>query len=173
MSEVISLQARLAPLPLEPITISGISLSVAPSAAVFSLRAKDAALLSRTIALPLPQKIGETLGGIAMLGPDEWLAMLPAGTTLPPCPIDAPLAIVDISNRAIALTLTGERAWAALGAGCPLDVERFAICRTTRTLFESIEIIAQLTSESSFTLIVWRSFAPWLWHALSTSAATL
>jgi sarcosine oxidase subunit gamma len=53
-----------------------------------------------------------------------------------------------------------------LASGCPLDLERFAVGRATRTVFETVEVIVWREAADRFRVFVWRSFAPWLWHAL-------
>jgi sarcosine oxidase, subunit gamma len=135
----------------------------------FSLRARDPALLSSIIGLPLPTRIGATEGAIACLGPDEYYVRLPNGADLPRG-AGQPISIVDVSHRAIGFVVEGEGALMILSSGCPLDLARFAIGRTTRTLFETVEIIITREGETSWHIDVWRSFAPWLWGAMRAAA---
>jgi sarcosine oxidase subunit gamma len=154
----------------EPVVgaVYGLPVTLAPAAAWvrWSLRAKDPAVLSAAIGRALPERIGSQLDGIARLGPDEWYALLPAGTTLPMVS-GQPLGMVDVSARALGFTLTGPGAVAALSRGCPLDVSKFTPGRATRTVFETVEIQIWATAPDRFHVEVWRSFAPWLWHALA------
>lgn len=132
----------------------------------WSLRAKDPAALSVAIARPLPERIGTHHDSIARLGPDEWYALLPADTALP-LVAGQPLSMVDVSARAVGFVLEGPGAVAALMRGCPLDLTRFTPGRATRTVFETVEVQVWMMAPDRFHVEVWRSFAPWLWHALA------
>jgi len=153
-----------------PVTgaVYGLPVTLAPAGPLvrWSLRAKDPAVLSSAIGRPLPERIGTQLDGIARLGPDEWHALLPEGTMLPVV-TGQPISQVDVSARSVGFTLTGPGAAAALGRGCPLDVARFTPGRATRTVFETVEIQIWAIAPEQFHVEVWRSFAPWLWHALA------
>ncbi len=161
------LAARLA-VPDEPLAGEEVRLSPAPSCARYSLRARDPARLEAETGLTLPRRIGETVPGVACLGPDEWYALLPESRNLP-ADAAGPFSIVDISARAVGITVEGPGAATLIGAGCPLDVERMAPGRVTRTVFETVEIVLWRESETRFQIEVWRSFAPWLWAALAAS----
>ncbi len=154
----------------EPLIGRDVRLSLAPPAARYSLRARDAAMLSALVGRPLPARIGEMAGGIACLGPDEWLAVLPAGETLPLGEGQA-VSVVDVSDRGLGFVLEGRGAAAAIASGCPLDLELFAVGRATRTVFETVEVVLFREDETRFRVEVWRSFAPWLWHAFAVAIA--
>ena len=159
----------------EPVTHAAfvrdsVTISLAPPSARFSLRARDPAALEALLGRKLPAKIGAMEGEIACLGPDEWLLRTADGAAVP-MGEGLPLAITDVSERAICLIVEGPRAAAVLMAGCPLDLDRFAIGRATRTIFETVEIILIRSGEHRFEVEVWRSFAPWLHLALTTVAA--
>jgi len=156
-------------LPAEALVADGVQLALADDYARFSLRARDAAILEGLLGRKLPAKIGETLDGVACLGPDEWLALLPAGTALP-LGEGLPVSVTDISSRALGFVVEGPRAVELITSGCPLDVAKFPIGRGTRTVFETVEIVVWRTAEARFHIEVWRSFAPWLWHALAAAA---
>jgi sarcosine oxidase, subunit gamma len=81
-----------------------------------------------------------------------------------------PLAVTDVSERAVCLIVEGARAAEVLMSGCPLDLELFAAGRATRTVYETVEIILIREADDCFHVEVWRSFAPWLWTALTTAA---
>ena len=132
----------------------------------WSLRARDAALLSSTIGHALPARIGTHEGGIARLGPDEWFAVLPADAALA-LGEGLPLSVVEVSSRSVGFTVSGPGAAAALMRGCPLDLARFTPGRATRTVFETVEIQIWATGPETFHVEVWRSFAAWLWHAIA------
>ena len=156
-------------LPGAPFAAGGVELSLASEQARFSLRARNRAVLEGVLGRALPARIGETLDGIACLGPDEWYALLPAGTVLP-LGEGLPVSVTDVSARALGFRIEGARAVELLASGCPLDVAKFANGRATRTVFETVEIVVWRISDTRFHIEVWRSFAPWLWHALVAAA---
>lgn len=160
---------RTEPVPSSPLLGVGVTVSLAPPMARYSLRARNAEALEALLGVPVPTCIGRVEGQIACLGPDEWLLRGEAGTQLA---TDAglPVAITDISERAVCFTIVGPRAAALLMTGCPLDLDRFAVGRATRTIFETVEIIVIRQADDVFQVEVWRSFANWLWTALTTAA---
>ena len=164
--------ARSEPVLAEPFVGEGVTIALAPPLARFSLRARQAQALETVLGTKLPKRIGETEGGVACLGPDEWLLRAPAGTTLP-TGAGLPVAITEISDRSVCLLVEGPRAADTLAAGCPLDLDRFAVGRATRTVFEAVEIVVLCTGDDRFEVEVWRSFAPWLKTALETAARQL
>ncbi len=138
----------------------------------YSLRARNVELLTEMLGQPPPNTIGQIKGDVVCLGPDEWLLRNDwrmHWTTGE----GQPLSVVDISERQITFVLEGPRAAEVLMAGCPLDLDRFAVGRATRTVFETVEIILLRTGETRFEIEVWRSFAPWLRTALETAAEQL
>jgi sarcosine oxidase, subunit gamma len=169
MSEVL---ARTEPVFAEAFVRDGVTISLAPPMARYSLRAHQAQALETLLKIKLPKKIGTTEGGAACLGPDEWLLRLPAGSGIA-MGEGLPLAITEVSDRAICLIVEGPRAAALLMTGCPIDLGRFTAGRATRTVFETVEIILIRSSEHRFEVEVWRSFAPWLQLALTTAAEQL
>ena len=169
MSEALN---RAEPVTQEAFVRDGVSISLAPPMARYSLRAHQAQALEILLKIKLPKKIGTTEGGAACLGPDEWLLRLPFGASIA-MGEGLPLAITDVSERAVCLIAEGPRAAQVLMAGCPLDLDRFAVGRATRTIFETVEIVLIRSSEHRFEVEVWRSFAPWLQLALTTAAEQL
>ena len=163
---------RAEPVSPEPFAAQGVTITLAPPMARFSLRARDRATLEVMLGRRLPAKIGTTAGEIACLGPDEWLLRSAPGTAIQ-LGEGLPLAVTDISERAICLVVEGPRAAEVLMAGCPLDLDRFDTGRATRTIFETVEIMLIRSGEHRFEVEVWRSFAPWLHLALTTAAAQL
>lgn len=148
----------------------GVTLSTAPPMRRYALRARDPALLAIVIGRALPAKIGETVAGIACLGPDEYYARLPVDTILSDGAGQS-VSVVDVSARAVGIVLEGPRATEVLAAGCPLDLATWPVGRTSRTIFETVEIIVAREAETRWHVEVWRSFAPWLWAALSAAVA--
>ena len=167
MSETL---VRTEPVPASPIVREGVTISLAAPMTRFSIRARQPQALESLLNARLPRKIGATEGGIACLGPDEWLLRAKAGTVIP-IGEGLPLAIADVSDRAICLIVEGVRAAEVLMSGCPLDLELFAAGRATRTVYETVEIVLIREAEDCFHVEVWRSFAPWLWTALTTAAS--
>lgn len=169
MSEVL---ARIDPVSSLEFASEGVTLSLAAPMTRFSLRARQTERLEQLLGLKLPRKIGATEAGAACLGPDEWLLRAPAGTILP-SGAGLPVAITEVSERSVCLIAEGPLAAQVLAAGCPLDLDRFAVGRATRTVFETVEIVLLRTGETRFEIEVWRSFAPWLRTALETAAQQL
>ena len=169
MSEAL---ARTDPVSGSAFVGNGVTLTLAGPMARFSLRARQPDTLEQLLGFKLPRKIGASLEAAVCLGPDEWLLRAPAGTALATV-AGLPVAITEVSERSVCLIVEGARAAEALAAGCPLDLDRFALGRATRTVFETVEIILFRTGEERFEVEVWRSFAPWLWTALETAAGQL
>jgi len=156
---------------VEQVVVGGVTLSLAPPAWRWSLRASDADGLAGATGLTLPRRIGETVAGVAMLGPDEWYAVLAKDRVLPDG-AGAPVSIVDVSSRAVGVVIEGKGALGLLTAGCPLDLARWPVGRSSRTVFETVEIILWREAERRWRVEVWRSFAPWLWAALTGGVYT-
>lgn len=166
MSDVLT---RHEPVSATPLVAEGVKISLAAPMKRYSLRARSAQALETLLNVKVPKKIGATEGGIACLGPDEWLfrgeasAAMPTGAGLP-------VAITDISERSICIVVAGPRAADVLMSGCPLDLDNFVVGRATRTIYETVEIIVIRGAEDRFEIEIWRSFAGWLWTALTTAA---
>jgi sarcosine oxidase, subunit gamma len=155
--------------PGEIIARAGVTISAAVPVRRYSMRARDTTVLAAVIGHALPSRIGDTEGGIARLGPDEFYARLPVDTIFPDG-ARQPVSVVDISARAVGIVLEGDRAIDVLVAGCPLNLANWPVGRTTRTIFETVEIIVTREAEARWHVEVWRSFAPWLWAALLAAA---
>jgi sarcosine oxidase subunit gamma len=147
----------------------GVSISVAPPMQRHALRARNAEDLEGLLKVKIPRKIGASEGGIMCLGPDEWYLRSQAGATIPTGE-GLPVAITDVSDRSICLIVEGPRASEILMSGCPLDLGQFAVGRATRTIYETVEIIIMREAEDRFHVEVWRSFAAWLWMAMTIAA---
>jgi sarcosine oxidase, subunit gamma len=161
---------RADPVPAARFAAKGVSISMAEPMMRLSLRARDPRWLDSLLRAKMPRKIGTCEGGIARLGPDEWLLRAPPGIKIPSPKTGDPLSITDIGERSICLIVEGPQAATLLMAGCPLDLDHFAPGRATRTIYETVEIILLRESEDIFHIEVWRSFAPWLWTVLTTTA---
>ncbi len=166
MSEAIG---RIEPVTDKAFAGDGVTMALAPAAARFSLRGAASDLAGVT-PVPLPMRIGdvgEQGGALAvMLGPDEWLLIgAVSGDSAGP-----PVGIVDVSDRQVGFDVGGAHAAELLMSGCPLDLERLAVGRGTRTIYETVEIIVIKRTPDAFRVEVWRSLAPWLWEALVQAA---
>ncbi len=160
---------RAEPVPTVPFVGEGVTISLAAPMARYSIRARQPQALETLFNARFPHKIGATEGGIACLGPDEWLLRAGEGTAIP-MGEGLPLAVTDVSERAICLIVEGARAAEVLMSGCPLNLELFAAGRATRTIYETVEIILIREADDCFHVEVWCSFSPWLWTALTTAA---
>lgn len=163
---------RNEPVGTAPIVGKGVTIGLAPPMARYSLRTRDPQVLERALGRSIPRQIGAIEGPVACLGPDEWLLRVPFGTPALSA-ADQTVSIVDISDRAVCLMVEGPCAAQALMAGCPLDLDRLAVGRATRTLFETVEIVILRTDDRVLEVEVWRSFAPWLQASLEQVASDL
>lgn len=166
MSDVLN---RGEPVPMTPFVGAGVTISLAAPMQRYSLRARQAQTLETVLTMKVPKKIGATEGGIACLGPDEWLLRAEASAAMP-VSTGLPVAITEISERSICLVIEGPRASEILMSGCALDLDQFAVGRATRTIYETVEIIIIRVAKDRFEVEVWRSFASWLWAALTTAS---
>jgi sarcosine oxidase, subunit gamma len=167
MSDVLT---RSDPVPLTSFAGEGVTISLAPPMARFSLRARQALALETLLKVKLPKTIGDTEGGIACLGPDEWFLRADADATIQ-TGSGLPVSITDVSERSVGLVVEGPAADQLIMSGCPHDLDRFPVGKASRTIFETVEIILIRESEERFHIEVWRSFAPWLWTALTEAAS--
>jgi sarcosine oxidase, subunit gamma len=120
----------------------------------------------------------------ARLGPDEWLLLAPeADAEMISAELSLALkdqvhALVDISHRNIAMTVSGAAAAAVLNAGCPLDLHaaQFPPGMVTRTLLGKCEILLFRSDSGanadapSYRIECWRSFATYVSAFLAESA---
>jgi sarcosine oxidase subunit gamma len=112
------------------------------------------------------------------LGPDEQLLLVQqsdwdsALAALRARLAGLPHALVDISQRQVALQVSGAHAADLLNSGCPLDLHRqaFLVGMCTRTLFAKASIVLWRTAADAFHLEVWRSFLPYAQQLLHESA---
>jgi sarcosine oxidase, subunit gamma len=154
------------PIPSAPAVHDGVIIKLGDQITRWSLRTRSPQ--------GLPTKIcatGAFGGGDALcLGPDEWLLLLPDGNAPPT--IDGVHSLTDIGHRALSIQVSGPRAATLIESGCPLDLalRAFPVGKATRTLYDGVEIILWRTAEDAFHIEVWRSFAPYLWSALTLAA---
>lgn len=166
------LLTRVEPVPAAPFVGDGVTISLAPPMARFSLRARQGQALETLLGVKVPKKIGATEGNIACLGPDEWLMRAPFGTAVS-VGAGLALAVTDVSERSICLVVEGPKAAETIMAGCPQDLDSFPVGKSSRTIFETVEIILIREAEDRFHIEVWRSFSEWLWLALKAAAQSV
>jgi sarcosine oxidase, subunit gamma len=164
------LLTRSEPVPTVAFVADGVTISLAPPMTRFSLRARQGQALETLLGVKVPKKISATEGGIACLGPDEWLMRAPAGTSIP-TGAGLAVALTDVSERSVCLIVEGPKAARIIMSGCPQDLDKFAVGRASRTIYETVEIILIREAEDRFHIEVWRSFASWLWTALTQAAS--
>jgi sarcosine oxidase subunit gamma len=107
---------------------------------------------------------------VLWLGPDEWLLLAPDGDadtvmqTLTGALRGEPASVVDVSDRQVAIGVSGQKAAETLNAFNALDlhVDAFPVGMCTRTLFGKAEIVLWRTAPDAFHIDVWRSFAPYV-----------
>jgi sarcosine oxidase subunit gamma len=101
------------------------------------------------------------------LGPDEHLLLAPAGdaemiaTQLASALSNIPHSLVDVSQRQVALQLSGPDASELLNSGCPLDLDpaEFEPGMCTRTIIGKAEAVLWRKAATEYHLEIWRSFA--------------
>ena len=160
------------------------AVAVLPALAQISVRIPmDRAQETTLLGLDAGGRIGACVDGeqgrrVLRLGPDEWMVLgrrderdailshLEAAVSL------AGRSLVDISHRAVALSVSGPLARDILNSGCPLDLsaEAFPAGSATRTIFAKCEVILMHPGAGThFELLVWRSFARYLHEHLIDS----
>ena len=158
----------------------GVSLETLPAFARFIFRGPEGAVqaMSEAFGISLPREACRAAiaadRATLWLGPDEWLLLAPAAGS-DSIAADAaeriaqlPYSLVDVSDRQVALRLSGPRAMTVLAGGNPLDLDdtAFPVGMCTRTVFAKAEIVLWRTAPESFHIEVWRSFAPYVWGLL-------
>lgn len=150
------------------------------AAARFSIRGGDTAIgaMGAAVGLAFPRdacRAAERSGLAALwLGPDEWLLIAEGGdhddlyarlTTVS----TEPASVVDISERQVAIGVSGPKAVDVLAAFNALDLDEaaFPVGMCTRTLFGKAEVVLWRKADDAFRIEVWRSFAPYVLGCLA------
>jgi sarcosine oxidase subunit gamma len=150
-----------------------IELRQLPPATRFILQGGPAvrAAAGEAFGLPLPETAcrASTRDGRSALwlGPDEHLLLGPHGDREAlAAALESSLAglahsLVEVSQRQLALRVSGPRASTILNTGCPLDLDpaEFPPGMCTRTLLGKAEIVLWRTGAEAFHLEAWRSFS--------------
>jgi sarcosine oxidase subunit gamma len=158
----------------------GVSLETLPPFARFIFRGPEGAVqaMSEAFGISLPRDACRATmaadRAALWLGPDEWLLLSPvaglegiAGDVAERVAA-LPHSLVDVSDRQVALRLSGRRAVTVLAGGVALDLDpvAFPVGMCTRTVLAKAEIVLWRTAPDSFHIEVWRSFAPYVWGFL-------
>ena len=153
-----------------------VAISILPMATRFIVRGDGAAIaaLEFVFGVDLPRKVCRAATkdqrSALWLGPDEWLLLAPDGEanaltrTLNEALREAPASIVDVSDRQVAIGVSGPKAPEALNAFNALNLheDAFPLGMCTRALFGKAEIVLWRTAPDAFHIDVWRSFAPYV-----------
>ncbi|MTH98319.1 sarcosine oxidase subunit gamma [Roseibium sp. RKSG952] len=115
------------------------------------------------------------------LGPDEWTLLAPE-TDLKPvwdaletALADHPHALVDISDRQLAIIVSGSKAEWLMNSGLPIDLHESAlpVGTITRTLFHKVPVVLWRTGKDTFVIEAWVSFMEYVSGLLVQSAEEL
>lgn len=164
---------------------SAVSVELLAPVARFSLRAGEAehAPLSKALGVTLPTKIGQCSRQdkleVLCLGPDEWLILAPddqAVKITAACDAiyaKAPHSLTEISDREIALQITGSKATDLMTIGCPRDLDLLPTGEARRTVFDGVSAVLWRDGAQEYRLDLWRSFAPHVISLLKTGCGEL
>jgi len=156
-----------------------VQLSLLPPANRVSLRAPAESIhdlnVALSIGLPRRPKTSSSEHGLSALwlGPDEWLLISETRDIAAELrPVQALHSAVDISHRNVAIAVAGERAAECLSGACPqnLNDDVFPVGACSRTVLGKIEIVLWRTGGHAFRVECWRSFSPYAFALLSSSA---
>ena len=167
--------------------VQSAKLEVLPDAAKLAFRGRPSAIEAAGVAfgIALPQTACRFAikndRAVYWLGPDEWL--LQASGEQPDQfygSMNAALAghscaLVDVSHRSDAFSLTGSRSEYVLNHGCPLDLSMasFPVGMCTRTIIGKASVLLSRHRADRFDIDVWRSFAPYVWQLLDEARTEL
>lgn len=164
---------------VEPVTIATL-----PAAARLSVRggADAIAAIGKAYGVALPDqpcRSAAVARRVALwLGPDEWM-LIGEGDAPPALAAELqsaldglPASIVDVSDRSVAIEVSGPAAENVLAAFNPLDLAlaAFPVGMCTRTVFAKAEIVLWRSHADVFRIEVWRSFAPYVLGQLAEAA---
>jgi sarcosine oxidase subunit gamma len=180
MADAVKIAARSPALAGREFGSKDVRLAVMRPAHRISLRAPGASMasLSRALGVKLPTvpKTSATKGTrtALWLGPDEWL-VIDEGDSDPLADCAGARALhsaVGISQRNVAISVTGPAAAAAINAGCPQDLSlaAFPVGACSRTILGKAEIVLHRTGEDAFRVECWRSFSEYVFGFLVEAA---
>ena len=154
----------------------GVTIANLPPATRFVVRGDGAAIAALEFAFGVDfprdacRAVTKVRRSVLWLGPDEWLLMEPDGQTdalfktLTDALRGEPASVVEVSDRQVAIGVSGQKAAETLNAFNALDLheDAFPVGMCTRTLFGKAEIVLWRTAPDAFHIDVWRSFAPYV-----------
>jgi sarcosine oxidase subunit gamma len=157
-----------------------VELSLLPPRARFVLRCRpgSVAAAGQAFGVTLPREACRAAVSASRaalwLGPDEWLLLAAAEDAaaimhqLSVALAAAPHALVDVSQRSVAIAVKGAQAATLINHGCALDLAHvaFPLGMCTRTLFEKAEIVLWRMEEHTYHVEIERSYAPYVWLML-------
>ncbi len=162
-----------------------VSLSFPADTARFNLRVgqSNVEAASKALGFNLPTNIGdiaESGGRRALcLGPDEWVLhgdetdrsnMVEAFASIYE---KAPHSLVDVSDREITISLSGDEVCTLLAVACPIDLRDLPVGTGKRTIFDCAQIVLHRDGEEHFRMEVARSFTVHVWGLLNIANAEL
>lgn len=172
---------------LDAAAIPDATLAVLPDAVKVAFRGRSAAVtaVSDAFGIELPQEACRFASSGARsavwLGPDEWL--LQAVGEMPEELLillqdslsEHSHALVDVSHRSLAFSVSGLKSEYILNHGCPLDLsrEQFPVGMCTRTVVGKVPVMLLRPETATFHVDVWRSFAPYVWQLLDEARSEL
>lgn len=156
--------------------MADVSIATPPPASRLAVRGGETAvtLIGMGFGLALPHAVcrAATDGtrSALWLGPDEWLLIAPEGEgptlmkKISGALGNEPASVVDVSDRNLAIAVSGPKAAEAINGFNPLDLDlaAFPVGMCTRTLFGKVEIVLWRPAVATFRIEVWRSFAPYV-----------
>lgn len=168
------------------IVLDGLLVEEAAPVARFSFRgdaiAADTAGKAFGVALPkVPLTSNANDSAAALwLGPDEWL-LIGGGEAATMFGLMngkegyVPHALVDVSERNVALIVSGPKAARLINSQLFLDLDEtvFPVGMATRTVFAKAEIVLWRTAPERFVIECWRSFLPYVAGLLVEAAREL
>jgi sarcosine oxidase subunit gamma len=146
----------------------------------------DAPKIGREIGMPLSPEMLRAQGfgrwHVLHLSPDEWLFIGPVGQAaelearLAAASRETALSLVDISDRSLAIEISGAASPDLLAAGCPLDLDhaRFPEGSCSRTLFGKVPVMLwRVGAGPTFRMEYARSYDNYVLDLICAAAADL
>ena len=135
------------------------------------------AALKRALGTPVPAP-RTIANGVAWMAPDEWLIMVPVGSTPQAvigrltAEIKAPMLAVDVSDARAVFTLKGNKAREVLAKGAPVDLSPTAFTPGDfrRTRLGQVAVAFWMEAEDEITLVCFASLKQFMFDWLVNAA---
>lgn len=162
-----------------------VKLTLLVESARFNLRAdpKDINALSKAFGSEIPSEISACARvknrEALCVGPDEWILQTPESDkqtvwdAFEKAYAKTPHSLTDISDREIAISMSGDRVLELLNIAAPTDHSSMEIGQGVRTIFDTVQVVLYREAENTFRMELWRSFLPHVWSLLNTGNAEL